>query len=47
MNLCMKQKQTDRHRGQTCSYQGGGEAGKGWSGRSGSADVSYYVEKNE
>ena len=31
MNLSMKQKQTHRHRGQTCGCQGGGEWGRmGW-----------------
>ena len=30
MNLSMKQKQTHRHREQTCGYQGGGGMGEGW-----------------
>ena len=31
MNISMKQKQTDRHREQTCCYQqGGGLRGMGW-----------------
>ena len=38
----MKQEQTQRHREQTCGCQGGG-LGEGWSVRSGSADVSYYM----
>ena len=37
MNLSMKQKQTHRPREQTCGCQ------RGWSGRSGLADVSYYT----
>lgn len=44
MNLYTKRKQADRHREQTWSYQGGGEVEEGWSGRSRSADGSYYVE---
>ena len=42
MNLSTKQKQTHRHREQTCGCQGGG----GWGGRTGSvglADVNYYI----
>ena len=44
MNLLTKQKQTHRHREQTCGYQGGRKVGKGWSWRLGLADVSYYIE---
>ena len=32
MNLSMKQKQTHRHKEQTCGCQGGAEMGKGWIG---------------
>ena len=48
MNLSMKQKQTYGHREQTCGCQRGGVwggFGEGWSGRLGSADVSFlYIE---
>ena len=30
INLSMKQKQTHRHREQTCGCQGGGVVGDGW-----------------
>ena len=30
MNLSRKQKQTHRHREQTCGYQGGGGEGMDW-----------------
>ena len=41
-NLSTKQKQTHRHREQTCSCQ---EAGgdEGWIGSLGLEDVNYYV----
>ena len=41
MNLSMKQKQTHRHREQTCGYQGGGGVGEGWTGSLGLADAKY------
>ena len=41
MNLSTKQRQSHRHREQTCGCQGGGGVGEGWSGRLGSADVSF------
>ena len=44
MNLSTKQKQTHRHRAQTCGCQGAEEGGEGWSGSLGLADVSYYIE---
>ena len=44
MNLSTKQKQTHRHREQTCSCQGAGGMEEGWSGRLGLPDVSYYIE---
>ena len=44
MNLSMKQKQNNRHREQTGGCQRWGALGEGWSGRLGSADVSFYTE---
>ena len=38
MNLCTKQKQTHRHREQTCGWQGGG----GWGGMDWEFGVSRY-----
>ena len=46
MNLSMKQKQTHRHREQTCGCQGG-EVGKGWSGSLGFADANSYIQDGE
>ena len=43
MNLSMKQKQTRRHREQTCGCQRGGGMGTGWIGSLGFADVNYYM----
>ena len=43
MNLSMKQKQNHGHREQTGGCQGGGGLGEGWSGRSGLADVGFYM----
>ena len=43
MNLSMNQKQTHKHREQTCGCQGGGELGEGWSGSLGLADANYYI----
>ena len=42
MNLPMKQKQTHRHKEETCGCQGGG-AGGGCTGSLGLADTKYYV----
>ena len=42
MNL--KQKQTHRHRKQTCDCQGGGWGGEGWIGSLGLADANYYAQ---
>ena len=39
MNLSTKQKQTHRHREQTCDCQGGGEEGGGWTGTLGFNNV--------
>ena len=44
INLTTKQKQTHRHKEQTCGGQGEGRVGEGWSGRLGLADVSYYIQ---
>ena len=38
MNLSTKQKQTQRHRDQTCGCQGGAEEGDGWTGNLGLGD---------
>ena len=44
MNLSTQQKQTHRHREQTCGCQGGGGWEEGWSGSLGLADANYYTE---
>ena len=41
MNISMKERQTHRHRGQT---EADGGQGNVWSGNSGLADASYYIE---
>ena len=41
MNLSTKQKQTHRHREQTCGCQGG--VGEGRTGSLGLADANYYI----
>ena len=41
MNLSMKEKQTHRHRKQTCGRRGGGEGGKHGLGL---ADKLLYIE---
>ena len=38
-----KQKQTHRHRGQTCDCQGGREVGEGWIESLGLVDANYYI----
>ena len=43
MNLSMKQKENQRHREETCDYQGGGGMREGWSGSLGLADANYYI----
>ena len=40
-NLSMKQKQTHRHREQTCGCRWG--QGEEWSGSLGLADANYYI----
>ena len=48
MKLSMKQKQTHRHREQTCGYQGVGEAvGEGEIGNLGLADANYYIQNGQ
>ena len=43
MNLSVKQKQTNRHREQTCGCQGGWSLEEGWMGSLGLADANYYI----
>ena len=43
MNLSIKQKETHRHREQTCGYQGGGGMGEERTSSLGLADENYYV----
>ena len=42
MNISMKQKQTHRHREQTCGCQVGGQVGDGWARSLGVAEANYY-----
>ena len=44
MNFSMKQKQTHRHREQTCGCQGEEEVEEGGIGSLGLADANYYIE---
>ena len=43
-NLSKKQKQTHRHREQTCGCQGVGGVGRGKDWELGLADANYYIE---
>ena len=43
MNLSTKQRETHRHRGQTCGCQGEVGVGKGRIGSLGLADANYYI----
>ena len=43
MNLSTKQRETHRHRGQTCGCQGGGVE-EGWIGSLGLADANNYIQ---
>ena len=43
MNLSMKEKQTHRHREQTCGCQGVGGTGEGWIGSLGLADANWCI----
>ena len=45
INLPTKQKQTHRHREQTCVCQGGGAVGEGRIRSLGLADANYYILK--
>ena len=42
-NEPINQKQTHRHRDQTCGCQGGVGEGEGWSGNLGLVDANYYI----
>ena len=44
MSLSTKQKQTRRHREQTCGCQGERGVEEGWIGSLGLADANYYIE---
>ena len=46
-NLSTKQKQTQRHREQTCGCPGGGEVEEEWTGSLGLADPSYCIENGQ
>ena len=41
--LIYEQKQTHRHREQTCGCQGRGGAGEDWIGTGGLTDANYYT----
>ena len=43
MNLSMNQKQTHRHKEQTCGCQGKGGVGERWIESLGLADANYYI----
>ena len=43
MNVSTKQKQTRRHREQTCGCQEGGGVREGWSGSLRLADANYFM----
>ena len=49
VNLSVKQKQTHRHREQTCDCQVGGVWGEGWIGSLGLADetIIYRMDKQQ
>ena len=44
VNLSVKQKQTHRHREQTCDRQRGVVWREGWIGSLGSADANYHIQ---
>ena len=44
MNLSMKQKETHRHREQTCGCQGDGEMGEERTGSLQLADANYCIQ---
>ena len=43
MNISTKQKQTHRHREQTCGCQRAGGVGEGWIGGLGLAVANYHI----
>ena len=43
INISTKQKQTQRHKEQTCGCQGGGQVGEGRIGSLGLAEANYYI----
>ena len=43
MNLCMKQKETHRHREHSCGCQGGGGVGGWWTESIGLVNANYYI----
>ena len=43
MNLHMKQKQTHRHKEQTCGCQAGERVKERWNGSLGLADANHYI----
>ena len=43
MNLFTKEKQTHRHREQTCGFRGGGGEGVGRTGSLGLVDANYFI----
>ena len=47
MNLSMNQKQTHRHRDQTCGCQGGGWVGEACTGNQGLVDANYYIQNDK
>ena len=47
MNISTKQKQTQRHREQTCGCQGGGGVREGRIGGLGLADTNYYIQDGQ
>ena len=47
MNISTKQKQTHRHREQTCGCQGGGGVWEGRIGSLGLADANHFTENGE
>ena len=42
-NLSLTQKQTHRHREQTCVFQGGEGVGEGWTGSLRLIDANFYI----
>ena len=44
MHISTKQKQTHKHKEETCVCQGEGEMREGWTGSLGLADANYCIE---